>query len=64
LDRLAGLGGDTSRRVFGGAGAYCDEYFFGLIADDGLCVRVDDSTATTFSLRGMTQSVPRRPHTA
>jgi DNA transformation protein len=43
LEQLAGLGGVSSRRMFGGAGLYCDEFFFALIADDVLYLRVDDS---------------------
>jgi DNA transformation protein len=33
-DQLSGLGGVTSRRMFGGAGLYCDEFFFALVDND------------------------------
>jgi DNA transformation protein len=64
LDQLAGLQGVSSRRMFGGAGLYCDEFFFGLIADDVLYLRVDDSNRADYSVRGMAQFRPYadRPH--
>jgi DNA transformation protein len=58
LDQLAGLEDVTSRRMFGGAGLYCDEFFFGLIADDVLYLRVDDSNRADYSTRGMAQFRP------
>jgi DNA transformation protein len=64
LDQLAGLEGVSSRRMFGGVGLYCDEFFFGLIADDVLYLRVDDSNRADYSARGMAQFRPYvdRPH--
>ena len=64
LDQLAGLDGVSSRRMFGAAGLYCDEFFFGLIADDVLYLRVDDSYRADYSERGMAQFRPYadRPH--
>jgi DNA transformation protein and related proteins len=64
LEQLAGLGGVSSRRMFGGAGLYCDEIFFGLIADDVLYLRVDDSNRDDYTARGMAQfrSYADRPH--
>ena len=64
LDQLAGLGGVSSRRMFGGAGLYRDEYFFGLIADDVLYLRVDDSNRSVYADRGMAQFRPYadKPH--
>ena len=59
LDQLAGLGEVSSRRMFGGAGLYCGEFFFGLIADDVLYLRVDDSNRSEFTARG---SMPFRPY--
>ena len=59
LDQLAGLGGVSSRRMFGGAGLYCDEFFFGLISEDTLYLRVDDSNRGDFSSRG---AAPFRPY--
>ena len=64
LDQLAGLEGVSSRRMFGGVGLYCDEFFFGLIADDVLYLRVDDSNRADYTARGMAQFRPYadRPH--
>jgi DNA transformation protein and related proteins len=59
LDQLAALGSVSSRRMFGGAGLYCDEFFFGLISDDTLYLRVDDSNRSDFTSRG---AAPFRPY--
>ena len=59
LDQLTQLGGVSSRRMFGGAGLYCDELFFGLISDDTLYLRVDDSNRSDYSARG---AGPFRPY--
>lgn len=58
LDQLAGLGGVSSRRMFGGAGLYCNEFFFGLIADDVRYLRVDDSNRNDYAAHGMKQFKP------
>jgi len=57
-DQLSGLGGVSSRRMFGGAGLYCDEFFFALIDDDTLYLRVDDANRADFTTRGMGQFRP------
>lgn len=64
LEQLVQLGDVTSRRMFGGAGLYSDERFFGLIMDDVLYLRVDDSNRADYSSRGMAQFRPYadRPH--
>jgi DNA transformation protein len=64
LDQLAPLGDVSARRMFGGAGLYCDEFFFGLIADDTLYLRVDDSNRDDYSARGAAAFRPYadRPH--
>jgi DNA transformation protein and related proteins len=64
VEQLAALGGVSSRRMFGGAGLYSDERFFGLIMDDVLYLRVDDSNRADYSSRGMEQFRPYadRPH--
>ena len=59
VEQLAALGGVSSRRMFGGAGLYCNEQFFGLIADDTLYLRVDDHTRADYTSRGMK---PLRPY--
>lgn len=53
LEQLAGLGGVRSRRMFGGAGLYCDEIFFAIITDDTLYLRVDDANRSHYRTRGM-----------
>jgi DNA transformation protein len=57
-DQLSGLGGVTSRRMFGGAGLYCDEFFFALIDNDTLYLRVNDANRADFTTRGMGQFRP------
>lgn len=58
-DQLSGLGGLTSRRMFGGAGLYCDEFFFALIDNDTLYLRVNACNRADFTTRGMG---PFRPY--
>ena len=53
LGQLAGLGSVRSRRMFGGAGLYCDEIFFAIIADDTLYLRVDEASRSDYTTRGM-----------
>jgi DNA transformation protein and related proteins len=53
LEQLAGLAQVTSRRMFGGMGLYCDGVFFGLIDDDTLFFKVDDSNRGDYVARGM-----------
>ena len=43
IDQLKALGPVTARRMFGGAGLYLQGVFFGLIADEVLYFKVDDS---------------------
>jgi DNA transformation protein len=50
LDRVEGV---SSRRMFGGAGLYSHECFFGLIAEDTLYLRVDDANRARYTARGM-----------
>ena len=58
LEQLGGLAHVTSRRMFGGIGLYCDDVFFGLISDDTLFFKVDDSNRPDYAARGM---APFRP---
>jgi DNA transformation protein len=58
LEQLAELGRVSSRRMFGGVGLYCDEFFFGLLDDDTLYLRVGDANRADYSARGMS---PFRP---
>ena len=48
IDQLECAGPVQSRRMFGGAGLYCDGLFFALIADDVLYFKVDDSNRPDF----------------
>jgi DNA transformation protein and related proteins len=57
-EQLAGLGGVSSRRMFGGAGLYCDEFFFALVENDILYLRVNDSNRADYATRGMGQFRP------
>lgn len=43
LDQLSGLGSVQARRMFGGAGLYLDGVFFGLVAEDALYLKVDET---------------------
>ncbi len=63
LDQLAQLRGVSARRMFGGVGLYSDEFFFGLIADDVLYLRVDDGNRSDYTARGMApfKPYPDRP---
>jgi DNA transformation protein and related proteins len=53
LEQLALLRGVTSRRMFGGVGLYAEGLFFGLIDDDVLYLKVDDSNRSEYTSRGM-----------
>ena len=44
LEQLHGLGQVHARRMFGAAGLYCDEIFFGIISEDTLYLRVDEAS--------------------
>jgi DNA transformation protein len=59
LDQLAALGEVSARRMFGGVGLYSDEFFFGLIAEDTLYLRVDDSNREDYTARA---AAPFRPY--
>jgi len=52
LDQLSGVGAVRSRRMFGGIGLYCDELFFGLVDDDIVYFKVDDSNRADYVARG------------
>jgi len=59
LEQLARLPRVTSRRMFGGIGLYSDGIFFGIIDNDTLFFKVDDSTRQTYVTRGCE---PFRPY--
>jgi len=43
----------TSRKMFGGVGIYADGFFFALMDDDTLYLKVDDSNRADFEARGL-----------
>jgi DNA transformation protein len=51
-DQLRPLGHVTVRRMFGGAGVYCDGLMFGLVSDNTLYFRVDDGNRGAFEAEG------------
>jgi DNA transformation protein and related proteins len=53
LEQLAGLGTVTARPMFGGLGLYHEGVFFGLVDDDTLYLKVDDTTRSEYELAGM-----------
>jgi DNA transformation protein len=53
LEQLAGLPRVTSRRMFGGIGLYSDGLFFGLIDNDTLFFKVNDSNRGDYLARNM-----------
>jgi DNA transformation protein len=52
IDQLATWGEVSARKMFGGAGLYCDGVMFGLIADDVAFLKVDDSNREDFVKTG------------
>ena len=52
-EQLEPLGRITFRRMFNGAGLYCDGVIFGLILRDALHFRVDDSNRAAYETEGM-----------
>lgn len=65
-EQLAGVGDVSVRKMFGGAGVYCDGVMFALIADETLYFRTDETTARQFEAEGCepftyTPPSPRQP---
>jgi len=58
LEQLTGLGSLRSNRMFGGIGLYCREIFFGLIDDDTLYFKTDESNIASYRERGMPRFMP------
>jgi DNA transformation protein and related proteins len=52
VDQLAPFAKVVARRMFGGIGLYSDGLFFGLIDDDTLYFKVDDSNRSDYIERG------------
>lgn len=53
LDQLNGLGSLRVKRMFGGAGIYCDEHFFAILADDELYFKVDEHNRDDYQHLGL-----------
>jgi DNA transformation protein len=58
LEQLAGLGDLGTRRMFGGVGLYSRGMFFGLIDDDTLFFKTDESNAAQYQARQMPRFMP------
>lgn len=52
-DQLRGLGHVTARRMFSGAGVYCDGVIFALILRDTLHFKVDDGNRAAYEAEGL-----------
>jgi DNA transformation protein len=52
-EQLEPLGRITLKRMFSGAGVYCDGVIFGLILRDTLHFKVDDSNRAEYEAEGM-----------
>ena len=52
-DQLASLGHITTRRMFSGAGVYCDGVIFALILRDALFFKVDDGNRAAYEAEGL-----------
>jgi DNA transformation protein len=52
-DQLRGLGYVTSRRMFSGAGIYCDGVIFALLLRDTLYFKVDDGNRAAYEAEGL-----------
>ncbi len=59
IDQLSAWADVSARKMFGGAGLYCDGTMFGLIADDVAYLKVDDSNRNDFVQAG---SSPFNPY--
>ena len=65
LDQLGRVAPVTSRKMFGGVGVYSDGYFFALMDDDRLYLKVDDTNRPDFEAigSGPFQPFPDKPGT-
>lgn len=50
---LQPLGVIRTRRMFGGAGLYCDSAFFAIVVDDVLYLKADDANRPDFEAAGL-----------
>ena len=63
VDQLAAFKRVRTRRMFGGVGLYADDLFFGLIDNNTVYFKVDDSTRSDYLARGLRpfQPFPDKP---
>ena len=52
-DLFSEFGDITIRKMFGGAGIYCDGAIFAITGDDGIWLKVDDVTRAEFETAGL-----------
>ncbi len=52
-DLFSPFGDISVRKMFGGAGVYCDGIFFAIIGNDDLWLKVDDVTRAEFESHGL-----------
>lgn len=52
-DLFAPFGVITIRKMFGGAGVYCDGAIFAITGDEGVWLKVDDVTRAEFEAAGL-----------
>jgi DNA transformation protein len=52
-DQMERLGNISIRRMFGGAGIYCERHFFAIVVEDVLYFKVDDSNRQDYQAAGM-----------
>ncbi|MCB2114046.1 MAG: TfoX/Sxy family protein [Parvularculaceae bacterium] len=50
---FAPFGDIRVRKMFGGAGVYCDELFFAIMDEDSIYLKVDEETRDVFEARGL-----------
>lgn len=59
LDQLSNWGDVSVRKMFGGAGLYRDGKMFGLVADDVIYLKVDDTNRAKYEKAGSAPFQPR-----
>lgn len=62
-EMFAGLGAIQVRRMFGGAGIYCDGVFFALISDGDIYLKADEAFAAALADDGSRQFAWTNPKT-
>lgn len=62
LDQLSDWGNVQTKRMFGGAALYREELAFGLIADDVVYLKVDETNVNKYLQAGSIQLKPFKNH--